>query len=217
MTLRTVVVLLVLANVALFGYARLDRASQSEAGRLAEQVRPESIRILTSQQVAALGPAKVAALPDVCVEWGPLSDADRARAQADIEPLQLGRLLTQRQVATDTTWWVNTGPMATRALADRRAAELRALAIDDLQVVDYGRGQFTVSLGVFRTESAASARSEALLARGIGGTRVESRPGTTMQSIFVVRDPPQAAVARLKELQMQYAGSDLKVGPCTAS
>ena len=88
MTLRTVVVLLVLANVVLFGYARLDRASQSEAGRLAEQVRPESIRILTSQQVAALGPAKVAALPDVCVEWGPLSDADRARAQADIEPLQ---------------------------------------------------------------------------------------------------------------------------------
>ena len=215
MTLRTVVVLLVLANVVLFGYARLDRASQSEAGRLAEQVYPESIRILTSQQVAALGPAKVAALPDVCVEWGPFSDADRARAQADIEPLQLGRLLTQRQVAADTAWWVNTGPMATRAAADRRAADLRAQTIDDLQVVDYGRGQFTVSLGVFRTENAANARAEALLARGVAGTHVEPRSGSPMQALFVVRDPPQQAVARLKELQMQYPGSDLKVGPCT--
>ena len=115
MSLRALVFVLILVNVVLFGYARLERAAQSEGGRLKEQVRPETIRILTSQQVAALGPAKVAALPDVCVEWGPFSDADRARAQADIEPLQLGRLVTQRQVAPDTTWWVNTGPIATRS------------------------------------------------------------------------------------------------------
>jgi hypothetical protein len=35
--------------------------------------------------------------------------------------------------------------------------------------------------------------------------------------MLVVRDPPQTAVARLKELQLQYPGSDLKVGACTAS
>jgi hypothetical protein len=32
--------------------------------------------------------------------------------------------------------------------------------------------------------------------------------------MIVVRDPPQPAIARLKELQGQYAGTDLKVGPC---
>ena len=217
MSLRAVVLLLVLANVLLFGYARLERASQSEAGRLAEQVRPDSIRILTSAQVAALGPAKVASLPDVCVEWGPFSDADRLRAQADIEPLQLGRLVTQRPVAPETTWWVNIGPVPTRGAAERRTVELRGQGIDDLSVVDYPRGQFTVSLGVFRTENAANARVEALLGRGVAGARVEPRPGTNAQSMLVVRDPPQPAVARLKELQMLYPGSDLKVGPCTAS
>jgi len=31
------------------------------------------------------------------------------------------------------------------------------------------------------------------------------------------RDPQQPVVARLKELQTQYAGSDLKVGACQAS
>jgi len=214
--MRTALLLLLLANVVLFGYARLDRAAQSEAGRLGAQVQPDRIRVLSSQQVAALGPGKVAALPDVCVEWGPFAEADRLRALADIEPLQLGRLLTQRS-AGDPAWWVNTGPVTTRGAADKRAAELRLLAIDDLSVVDAGKGQFTVSLGMFRTEGAANARVEALATRGVAGTRVEPRASGVTQSMLVVRDPPQTAVARLKELQLQYPGSDLKVGACTAS
>ena len=124
--MRTALLLLLLANVVLFGYARLDRAAQSEAGRLGAQVQPDRIRVLSSQQVAALGPGKVAALPDVCVEWGPFAEADRLRALADIEPLQLGRLLTQRSAGADPVWWVNTGPVTTRGAADKRAAELRA-------------------------------------------------------------------------------------------
>jgi len=215
--MRTAVLLLIVANVLLFGYARLDRAAHSEAGRLGEQIQPDRIRVLTSQQVAALGPAKVAALPDVCVEWGPFTETDRVRAQADLEPLTLGRLLSQRLVPADATWWVNTGAMGSRAAAERRAAELRAQAVDDLSVVDVGRGQFTISLGVFRTEAAAVGRSESLQARGVSGTRVEPRPPGSMLAMLVVRDPPQPAVARMKELQSQYPGSDLRVGSCAPS
>jgi hypothetical protein len=195
--MRTAILLLILANVVLFGYARLDRAAQSEAGRLGAQVQPDRIRVLSSQQVAALAPGKVAALPDVCVEGGPFAEADRVRAQADIEPLQLGRLVTQRSVAADPVWWVNIGPVATRGAADKRAAELRLLAIDDLSVVEAGKGQFTVSLGMFRTEAAANARVETLATRGVAGMRVEPRPSGVAQSMLVVRDPPQTAVARL--------------------
>jgi len=215
--MRTALLLLFVANVVLFGYARLDRAAQSEAGRLSAQIQPERIRVLSSQQVAALGPGKVAALPDVCVEWGPFAEADRVRAQADIEPLQLGRLVTQRPVAADPMWWVNTGPAPSRSAADKRAGELRLLNIDDLSVVDAGKGQFTVSLGMFRTEAAANARVEALATRGVAGTRVEPRQTGATQAMLIVRDPPQAALARLRELQPQYPGSDVKVGACTAS
>ena len=215
--MRTALLLLFIANVVLFGYARLDRAAQSEAGRLSAQIQPERIRVLSSQQVAALGPGKVAALPDVCVEWGPFAEADRVRAQADIEPLQLGRLVTQRPVAAEPMWWVNTGPVASRSAADKRAGELRLLNIDDLSVVDAGKGQFTVSLGMFRTEAGANARVEALATRGVAGTRVEPRQTGATQAMLIVRDPPQAALARLRELQPQYPGSDVKVGACTAS
>ena len=73
--LRTVVILLLLANLTFFAYTRLDSARDGEAARLAEQVQPDKIKLLTPQQVAALGPAKVAALADVCLEWGPLPKA----------------------------------------------------------------------------------------------------------------------------------------------
>src|SRR5512143_1374980 len=118
--MRTVVFLLLLANLSLFAYTKLDSVGSGEAVRLKEQVRPDKIVILTPQQVAALGPAKVPSLADVCLEWGPFSDPDRTRALADLDPLQLGRLLTQRRIDVEGTWWVNLGPYANRPAADRR-------------------------------------------------------------------------------------------------
>src|SRR5689334_5163134 len=158
--MRTVLLLLLLANLTLFGYTKLDSFSSGEAVRLKEQVRPDKITILTPQQVAALGPGKVASLADVCIEWGPLSDSDRTRALSDLESLQLGRLLTQRRVDVDNTYWVSLPAFPNRAAADRRAAELRTQGVSDLSVVDNGRGQFAVSLGVFRTEQSARTRAE---------------------------------------------------------
>ncbi|HMA31998.1 MAG TPA: SPOR domain-containing protein, partial [Casimicrobiaceae bacterium] len=204
--MRLAVFLLLFANALLFAYVRLDNASVSEAGRLASQVRPDSIKLLTPEEVAALGldkglpaahaqdqaaasatastqapavaqtttspanqaasqaqagtPASAAA--DVCVQWGPFSDADRTKAQADVDPLKLGHALSQRQVTVTDAWWVSLAPVATRAAADSRVAALRAQAIDDVSVVDARDGQSAVSLGIFRTREAAAARVQAL-------------------------------------------------------
>jgi hypothetical protein len=212
--MRVAVLALIVVNVLLFLYARLDHAAQSEPGRLDNQVQPESIKLLSPREVAALRPAVAAVPPGVCVEWGPFAEADRLRAQGDLEPLALGRLVSQRPVTSDTAYWDNTGAMPNRAAADRRAADLRTQSITDLSVVDYGHGQFTVSLGVFRTQAAGNARAESLAALGITGVRVEPRSQTVTQTMFVVRDPPEPALARIKALQAQYAGSELKVGSC---
>src|SRR5437773_5405609 len=101
--MRIVVFLLVIANVTLFFYTRLDDASRGESARLKQQIQPDKIKLLTPPQVAALGPAKIAALADVCLEWGPFSDVERVKAIADLEPLQLGRLLSQRRVDVSRT------------------------------------------------------------------------------------------------------------------
>ena len=259
--MRLAVFLLLLANGLLFAYARLDRASVSEPGRLAGQIQPDSIKLLTAQQVAALGldrspivaraqaqsagqvagpgasppsshsqaavaaqgaaqtstqaPAQPSTPADVCTQWGPFSDADRAKAQADLETLKLGRQLSQHQVTVTDAWWVSLGPMPTRAAADRRVTELRALSIGDLSVVDSGTGQFAVSLGLFRTQNEAIARVQALAARGVTDAHAAPRQQAISQTMLVVRNPSPAVAAKLEELQGKYAGSEISSGTCT--
>ena len=215
--MRIVVLLLLVANLTFLGYTLLDSGGSGEGMRLQQQIQPEKIKLLTPQEVAALGPAKVAALADVCVEFGPLSDVERAKVIGELEPLGLGRLLTQRRVEVDNAFSVNVAPFPNRNAADNRAGELRQQGVKDVAVVDAGRGQFAISLGVFRTEQAAVAHANALTKQGVKLVRVQARQQALAQTLLVVRDPQQPAVSRLKELQSQYPGTEIKVGACVAA
>ncbi len=211
--MRTLFFLLLLANLTLFGYIQLDRVGTGEAVRLREQVQPEKIRILTQQQYAALRPDNVAALPNVCAEWGPFGDTDRTRALADLGPLALGALLTQKRVEPAAAYWVYLAPFASRAAAERRVATLRDAGVTDVSVLEAAPDRFAISLGVFRTEDAAAARAADLARRGVANARSGLRPQTS-QTTLIVRDPPAAAIARLKELQTAYPGADIRIGAC---
>jgi hypothetical protein len=211
--MRTVAILLLLANLALAGYIWLDSASGGEGVRLKQQVRPDAIKLLTPQEVAALGPAKAAALADVCLEWGPFGEAERAKALADIEPLALGKLLTQRRVESSTSFWVYLPPFASKAAADKRAAELRAAGMD-VFVVDGGAQRFAISLGVFRTEDGANAHLAAMTKQGVVGAKAGPRPQVVVQTMLTVRDPQQPVIARLRELAPAYPGAEVKIGSC---
>ena len=212
--MRTLVVLLLLANLALGGYIYLDGLGSGEGVRLAQQVQPEKISLLTPQQVAALGPAKVSALADVCLEWGPLSEGERARALHELEPLDLSKLTSQKRVEVITNYWVFIPPFPTRAAADRKVDELRTLSIRDVSAVDIGQQRNAISLGAFRTEEAAQARLVALQAQGVRTAKVGSRAQSLMQTMLVIRDPPAPAVVRMKELQGAFAESEIRVGAC---
>jgi hypothetical protein len=212
--MRTLVLLLLLANIALGGYIYLDNLGTGEGARLSQQVQPEKISLLTPQQVAALGPAKVSALADVCVEWGPFSDGDRTRALAALDPLDLTRLISQKKVEVIGNYWVFIPPAANKAAADRKVDELKALGVRDVAVVDSGTQRFAISLGVFRSEDAAQSRLDALQAQGVKTAKVGARAQSVTQTLLVVRDPPAPAVARMKDLQGGFAGSEIKIGTC---
>jgi hypothetical protein len=212
--MRILVFLLVLANLTLFAYTRLDSVGGGEGVRLSQQVQPDKIKLLTPQQVAALGPAKVAALADVCVEWGPLSEPDRVRALSRIEPLDLGKLLTQKKTEVVTNYWVFVPPAASRAAADKRMEELKGQGLRDAFVVDNGPQRLAVSLGAFRSEDGAQARLATVQKLGVKNAKVGERVQAVQQTALVVRDPPAPAVVRLKELQAEFPGSDVKIGTC---
>lgn len=213
-TMRTIIILLLLANLSFLVYTLLDATSEGEAVRLVEQVQPEKIKLLTPQQVAALGPAKVAALADVCLEWGPVTDGDRARALADLEPLALGKLLTQKRVETTMAYWVFLSPAPNRVEADRRAAGLRARGISEVSVIDAGPQRNAVSLGWFQTEDAAKLRLAEIEKLGVTSAKAGPRQQVIANTFFVIRDPQAPVVARLRDLMSAYPGTEVKVGGC---
>ena len=212
--MRTLVLLLVLANLSFFGFTRLDASREGETSHLTAQVQPDKIKLLTPQQVAALGPAKVAALADVCLEWGPLSEVDRPRALSELEPFELGKLLSQRRAETNNAFWVYLPSVATRADAERRAAEAKAKGIGDAAVVETATQRYAVSLGGFPTEEAARTRLGEVLAQGAANARMGPRQQVVVQTTLVVRDPQGPLVAKVRELAPHFTGSDAKVGNC---
>lgn len=212
--MRTIVLLLLLANLTFLGYRLLDNASTGEAIRLAEQVQPEKIRLLSPQQVAALGPAKTAALADVCAEWGPFADAERNGVLTELEPLALGRLLTQKRSEVATPYWVFVPPLANRAAAEQRVADIKARGVKDAFIVDSGPQRLSIALGVFRSEEAAGAFAAQLVQQGVTGARSAPRAQPMALISFVIRDPPAEAVAKLRELALSHPDVELKIGAC---
>jgi len=213
--MRIFVALLFLTNLAAFGWFWVDsRVSGGEGVRLSQQVQPNKISLLTPHQVAALGPAKVASLADVCVEWGPLADNEKARALAALEPLDLVKLLSLKRVEVITNYWVFIPPAANKAAADRRLADLKAQGMKDAFLIDGGPQRFAIQLGAFRTEEGAQAQLAELADKGIKNAKVAPRAQAVLQTALVVRDPPAPAMTKLKEVQASFPGSELKVGTC---
>jgi hypothetical protein len=111
-------------------------------------------------------------------------------------------------------YWVFIPPAPNRSTADRRMEELKAQGVKDLLLVDGGPQRFAISLGIFRSEDGAQARLAALEAQGVKTAKIGARVQAIAQTALVVRDPPAPAVARLKELQGAFPGSEIRIGTC---
>ncbi len=212
--MRLLVFLLALANLTLLGYILLDRSIGSEPERIDAQLNPQRIKLLTPQQVAALGPSKAAALPNVCLEWGPFSDRERERATAILEPFQLAKLVSQRRAEVSGAYWVYLPPAASRQAAEQRVVELRGSGLDEVAIVEGGENRNAIALGVFRTAEAAGRFAESLRGRGIANVQTGPRGQPVVQTVFVIRDPQPALLARAREAQSEFPGVEAKTGPC---
>ena len=212
--MRTFVALLLAANLAFFAYSELDLMSDGESSRLERQLVPEKIKLLTPQQVAALGPAKASQLANVCLEWGGFTDAERVAALAALEPLQLGRQLSQRRIDSTSAYWVFLPPLSSKSAAERRVAELKADGLKDFFILNDGPQKNAISLGVFKTEEAANKFLDAVKEKGVQNARSGARTQTIQQTYVILRDPQPAQTERLQQLKGDFAGSEIRIGPC---
>ena len=212
--MKLLVVLLVLANIAFYAWGHLERMNESESNRLNRQLAPERIKLLTPQQVAALGPAKASQLANVCLEWGGFTDQEKGAVLAALEPLHLGRQMSQRRVESSSAYWVYLPPLASKAAAERRVAELRTLGLRDFFILNDGALRNAISLGVFKSEDAANKFLETISAQGVENAKSGARAQTVQQTIIVLRDPQPAQTQQIQALKAEFAGSEVQIGPC---
>jgi hypothetical protein len=218
--MRTAFLLLVLANLAFFAWSRYVAPPDASADPLplSRQIEPEKLKIIAPADLPPPAPQKAAAAqpatPPKCMEWGSFTLADAPRAEKALEPLTLGPRLAQRRTEELAAWWVFIPPQASRQAAQKKAAELKALGVDDYFIVlEDGEHRWALSLGVFRSEDAAQARLAALRGQGVRSARIGRRETVVPKVWLQVKNVDPALEARLKDIALQIEGSELKSCP----
>ena len=222
--MRTLFLLLLAAGLGFFAWVRFLAAPDPaiDSRPLAQQIEPEKLRVVPESELARTpppaaakpkpGPAPAAPEPAplACLEWGSFSPADATRAEQRLEPLALGARLAQYRGEETAGWWVFIPPQPSRAAAQKKAAELKQLGVNDYFVVqEEGRQRWALSLGVFRSEEAARAHLDALRAKGVKSAQVGQRETRVPKVWFQVRTVEQALHARLQEIARELEGATL--------
>jgi hypothetical protein len=218
---RILVLLLVLVNLVLLVWRQGGFSGGVPPGRepqrLARQIAPEAIKLLTAEQLAALRaieqPGADALATIACVELGDFDDASLARIQGRLAELALGERLRARRVEAPAWFVVYLPAAATRAEAERTALELRGRGIRDLVVM--GPNTPTpnaILLGSFRDQELAQRHQADLTRRGISGVQVAARGSGAESTRFEIGDVDPALARQLAEIQKDFPQS--RVGTC---
>lgn len=218
--MRALFLLLVLANVAFFAWARYLSPADAAAdpAPLARQIEPDKLRVLRAGEAApavskpAPKPAAAAApLAALCLEWGSFTLADAPRMQKALEPLNLGPRLGQRRTEETAGWWVYIPSQGSRQGALKKAAELKSLGVEEYFVVaDEGPFRWGVSLGVFRNEEAALSRLANLRRQGVKTAEVGARETLVPKIWLQVQNVDAALEGQLKDIARTVDGSELR-------
>ncbi len=214
--MRLLFLILLLANLLVFAYIRY---AENRAGADAQinllQISPDKVKLLkpvSKDKAAAALPSSTPPPTLACLEWGSFAAEEALRAAAALARFDLADKLSQREVS-DAGWWVYLPPFKTKAEADRKAAQVKALGIGDVYVMqDSSPWRFALALGVFKTEEAARNYLAQLRQKGLPTAAVGPRGAAT--SIFVIRDPGDAIAAKIAGLTADFPNAQLKATVC---
>jgi hypothetical protein len=210
--LRAIAALLLIANGLFFAWSQgwLDNVigvratGDREPERLAQQVRPDIVRVLTPQAVAAAASAAESRL--ACFEAGPFDDAGVAAAEAALATtLPSGtwsRVTTERPPA----WIVYLGRYPNRDALLKKEQELARLKVDYEEVRNEPELEPGLMLGRFRERGDAGIALADLLRRGVQSARLVEMPRTgTFHMLRVDRADPDLAT-RVTSLRLDALG-----------
>ena len=234
---RATFFLLILANLLLFAYGQGyigQKNSSGEPERLTSQIEPEKIK-LVSKNGAPIGVGSAVAPltnPTPNLQYSEVKPGDTKTPQASVEtcrafsPLpreQAQRLiellrsrdgqlkLDQHALEVPSAWWVYIPPLANKELADKKAAELKKLGLQEFAVMlDSDPNQYAISLGLFKFEQGAKDFFDSLQKRGVRSARIQTRFSATDKMIVEARGTLESTAKTLASFPATFPPEFIK-------
>ncbi|MDR2032260.1 MAG: hypothetical protein LBP86_08440 [Azoarcus sp.] len=196
-TLRFFAIFLVLLNVLVLAAARGVFGQQppdaAEPERLDRQLYPDRIKILgyaappeaesiqIAPPVSSSSPHAEASGPQKCVAWNGLGKTQTNRLLSLLTAAGLN--VQTRDIETPVLWNVRIPPLPSREEARDMEHRLRGMGIDgkDILVQESRPNQFSISLGLFRTQRNATRHLGTLRNMGVENVGIEERTVTESQ------------------------------------
>ena len=212
-------------NGLLFAYSQgllgNDNGNEREPARVKNQLNADKLRLVpapTAAPAASPNPIPVAAVQAAppapalvaCIEAGSFSAADARRFEAQLAPLQLGQRLSRLSLAkTDaTSHIVFIAPQGSRQAAQRKAGELKNLGVTDYFIVsDNSALKWGISLGVFKSETAARTLLATLGKQGVLSARLTARGAQPSKLAFRFSAIDAATRAKIDAITELFAGA----------
>ena len=225
--LRSTVMLLVLANALYFAWSHgylaaygLAPVTQTEPQRLAQQIRPEAMRVVglnEPRDAAFINPATATAAPTVlaqaeaageCLQAGMFNEAQGAELAAALSRALPVGSWTFESMVEPARWIVYMGRYADSEAAIKKRGELRGLGVTS-ELVRGAPLAPGLALGAYATKPEAAAELALLSRRGVKTAKVkQERPELSGQRLKL---PSVSAAMRsqLDDVKPQLAGRAL--------
>jgi hypothetical protein len=174
---RTFVWLLLLLNALYWSWAQgwllpygFGPTQQREPQRLARQIHPEAITLLSPAEMHLKAqPAR--SEPPLCLETGPMDEAQAEALRPYLEASWPAGSWVFQKVTVPERWLVYMGKYANLADLEKKRAELAGIQLDTQAVASAALSP-GLSLGAYPTQAQATAALQALSRRGVRTARV---------------------------------------------
>ena len=231
--LRLLVLALLLANGAYFAWSQgllrgygFAPAAQSEPQRMAQQLRPEGLRILPPEEARRMNaapPATSSAAPPVaqpavttasssppeCLQAGTFTDIQTAALRTRLQSALPANSWMLDPVVEPARWIVYMGKYPTADALAKKRAELASLNLK-FEPLTNPALEIGLSLGGFQTQAAANTSLANLNRRGVRTARVVQERAEVRGTLLKIPAADDAVKTRLEELKTVLAGKSLR-------